>query len=194
MTDAKDIMHKLQEHIAGIRGDAAWIRTQVGASKRLEVKHAKEIVARLDQIDMRLDEMGALSLPDVSAVGPTPEASPAAKVTTRRGGVRDMTGADITTRLEQALDAAWMALRHLSGDDDDAIADACDAVDAVVHRDRQGRSARNARRSASACKIAEGLARRLLWRCAEQLGAVVDGAGNAAAKVVGRAASGQAEL
>ena len=71
MTDAKDIMHKLQEHIAGIRGDAARIRTQVGASKRLEVKHAKEIVARLDQIDMRLDEMGALSLPDVSAAGPT---------------------------------------------------------------------------------------------------------------------------
>ena len=43
-----------------------------------------------------------------------------------------MTGADITTRLEQSLDAARMALRHLSGDDDDAIADACDAVDAAV--------------------------------------------------------------
>lgn len=71
MTDVNDIMHKLQEHIAGIRGDAAWIRTQVDASKGLEVKRAKEIVARLDQMDMRLDEMAALNLPDVSAAGPT---------------------------------------------------------------------------------------------------------------------------
>ena len=72
MTDANEIMHKLQEHIAGIRGDAASIRTQVDASKGLEVKRAKEIVARLDQMDMRLDEMAALNLPDVSAAGPTP--------------------------------------------------------------------------------------------------------------------------
>jgi hypothetical protein len=71
MTDTKDIMHKLQEHIAGIRGDAAWIRTQLDASKGLEVNRAKEIVARLDQMDMRLDEMAALNQPDDSAAGPT---------------------------------------------------------------------------------------------------------------------------
>ena len=45
-----------------------------------------------------------------------------------------MTGVDIITRLEQSLDAARAALRHLSSDDDDAIAAACDAVDAAVHR------------------------------------------------------------
>ena len=96
MTDAKDIMHKLQEHIAGIRQDAARIRTQVDGSKGLEVKRAKEIVARLDQIDMRLDELAALSLPDLSEAGPTLQASPAAKVTPRNGGDREMTNPDTT--------------------------------------------------------------------------------------------------
>ena len=70
MTDVKDIMHKLQEHIAGIRQDAARIRTQASASTGLEPKRAKEIAARLDQIDMRLDELAAFALPDLSAAEP----------------------------------------------------------------------------------------------------------------------------
>ena len=45
-----------------------------------------------------------------------------------------MTGANLTTRLEKHLDAAREALRHLSGDDDEAIAEACDQVDAAVSR------------------------------------------------------------
>ena len=76
MTDAKDIMHKLQEHITGIRQDAARIRTQVHGSKGLEAKRAKEIAARLDQIDMRLDELAAISLPGPGADGPTLQRQP----------------------------------------------------------------------------------------------------------------------
>ena len=45
-----------------------------------------------------------------------------------------MTGANIAARLEKHLDAARAALRHLSGDDDEAIAEACDQIDAAVSR------------------------------------------------------------
>ena len=71
MTDAKDITHIMHDHITGIRQGAARIRTQVRGSKGLEAKRAKEITAQLDQIDMRLDELAAFSLPGLSAARPT---------------------------------------------------------------------------------------------------------------------------
>ena len=76
MTTSEAITHIVHDHIAGIRQDAARIRTQVGASKGLEVKRAKEITARLDQIDMRLDELTAFVLPDPGAAGPTLQRQP----------------------------------------------------------------------------------------------------------------------
>ena len=76
MTTSEAITHIMHDHITGIREDAARIRTQVRASKGLEVKRAKEIAARLDQIDMRLDELAAFVLPDRSAAGPTLQRQP----------------------------------------------------------------------------------------------------------------------
>jgi hypothetical protein len=62
MTSSEAITHIMHAHIAGIREDAAKIRTQARRSKGLEPDRRRKIATRLDRIKMRLDELAAFVL------------------------------------------------------------------------------------------------------------------------------------
>ena len=62
MTSSKAITDIMHAHIAGIREDAAKIRTQARRSKELEADRRRKIATRLDQINLRLDELSAFVL------------------------------------------------------------------------------------------------------------------------------------